>query len=153
MASESKNSVLGEYPVVTILPVQWGDQDAFGHVNNTVPIRWFESSRIAYLLKTDMAVLDAGGLSPILVSVTCNYRQQIHYPDTVHIGARVRRVSTSSIQICHRVYSESQKAVVIEGETVMAVFDYEGQKTVPVPDNIRRQINALEGKSVADLRA
>lgn len=151
MTSEPKNTLLGEYPVVTVLPVQWGDQDAFGHVNNTVPIRWFESSRIAYLLKTDLAVLDAGGLSPILASVTCDYRKQIHYPDTVHIGARVSCVGNTSIQICHRVYSESQEAVVVEGETVMAVFDYESQRTVRVPQNIRRQINALEGKSIAAL--
>ena len=27
---------------VVTLPVQWGDQDAFGHVNNAVPLRWFE---------------------------------------------------------------------------------------------------------------
>jgi acyl-ACP thioesterase len=30
---------LAAYPVA--VPVQWGDQDAFGHVNNTVPLRWF----------------------------------------------------------------------------------------------------------------
>jgi hypothetical protein len=31
------------------LPILWGDQDAFRHVNNTLPIRWFECARIAYL--------------------------------------------------------------------------------------------------------
>ena len=38
-----------DYPVVISLPVQWGDQDLFGHVNNVVYFRWYESARIAYL--------------------------------------------------------------------------------------------------------
>ena len=48
---------LADFPVVIALPVQWGDQDAFGHVNNTIPIRWFESSRIAYLEHSGMGLL------------------------------------------------------------------------------------------------
>ena len=43
---------LSEYHSVIRLPVQWGDQDAFGHVNNTVYFRWFESARIAYFQHT-----------------------------------------------------------------------------------------------------
>jgi hypothetical protein len=41
-------AALGAFPVVISCPVQWGDQDAFGHVNNTAYFRWFESGRIAY---------------------------------------------------------------------------------------------------------
>src|SRR4051812_27249954 len=38
--------------MVTVeIPVAWGDMDAFGHVNNTVYFRWFESARIAYFEK------------------------------------------------------------------------------------------------------
>ncbi len=35
-------------PVVLSIPIQWGDQDAFGHVNNTRSIRWYESARMEY---------------------------------------------------------------------------------------------------------
>lgn len=151
MKNGSKIEALAEYPVVTVLPVQWGDQDAFGHVNNTVPIRWFESARIAYLRNTDLGVVERGSLGPILVSVRCDYRQQIRYPDTVQIGARVSRVGNTSIHIHHRVYSDSQQAVVVEGDTVLATFDYDSQSTVRVPDNLRKQINALEGRDVAEI--
>ena len=37
---------MDDYPVAVELPVAWGDMDAFGHVNNTVYIRWFETARI-----------------------------------------------------------------------------------------------------------
>ena len=42
------SSLLATYRVVIALPVFWGDQDAFGHVNNNAYFRWFESARIAY---------------------------------------------------------------------------------------------------------
>ena len=44
---EARHPLLESFPVVIRFPVHWGDQDAFGHVNNTVPLRWFESARIA----------------------------------------------------------------------------------------------------------
>ena len=43
-----------EFAITIELPVLWGDQDAFGHVNNTVPIRWFELARMAYFERTGM---------------------------------------------------------------------------------------------------
>ena len=36
------------YPVVVEIPVEWGDQDAYQHVNNTVSLRWFETARLTY---------------------------------------------------------------------------------------------------------
>ena len=49
MHDSSPPAALAGFPVVVSWPVQWGDQDAFGHVNNTIYFRWFESGRIAYL--------------------------------------------------------------------------------------------------------
>ena len=36
--------LLADFPVLIAWPVQWGDMDAFQHVNNTVYFRWFESA-------------------------------------------------------------------------------------------------------------
>ena len=36
------------YPVSIVIPVAWGDMDAFQHVNNVTYGRWLESARIAY---------------------------------------------------------------------------------------------------------
>ena len=35
-------------PVALRLLVEWGEMDAYGHVNNTVYLRWFESARMEY---------------------------------------------------------------------------------------------------------
>src|SRR5688572_13970864 len=104
---KSKPPELHEYPVVITLPVQWGDQDKFGHVNNTIPFRWFESARIAYLEQSDLGhLMDTNGLGPILAAIGCNYRRQLHYPDTVHVGARVNSIGRTSMVMGHAAFSE-----------------------------------------------
>lgn len=135
------------YKSIIKLPVQWGDQDAFGHVNNTVPIRWFESARIAYLEHSGTGpLLDQLQLGPILASVRCDYRRQLRYPDTVWIGARVVKVGRSSFSMLHAVYSQAWgDQVASEGESVIVVFDYKANRPQRVPDVMLEAMRAFEG--------
>lgn len=140
---------LAEYPVVIKLPIQWGDQDAFGHVNNTVPIRWFESARIAYLEHSGLEHLMTGhGLGPILASITCHYRRQLLYPDTVLVAARVSRLGRSSMTMDHAVYSEGQKQLAADGTSTVVVFDYDAQKPRRMPEDLRAAVEKLEQKTL-----
>ena len=141
----SKPAELAEFPAVITLPVLWGDQDAFGHVNNTIPIRWFESARIAYLEAPEIAeLLERERVGPILAAIGCNYRRQITYPDTVSIGARVTRLGGASLTMIHRVWSEAQQAIAADGESTIVVFDYAAQRPVRMSEALRAAIAALE---------
>ena len=129
---------LKQYASVTVLPVQWGDQDAFGHVNNVVYFRWFESARIHLLNLFPTSVTMAGtGLGPILASIKCDYRRQLRFPDTVYIGSRITRVGRSSADIGHAILSGSQRQIVAEGSSVIVVFDYSAQRVTRIPDDLR----------------
>ena len=140
------NSALAEYPVIISLPVQWGDMDAFGHVNNTAAIRWFESARIAYVEAAGLGELMQGrGTGPILAAIHCNFRKQITYPDTVHIGARVSEIRRSSFKMQHAVYSEAGGWISADGQSTIVVFDYQTQRPVRVPDSIRQAVAKIEG--------
>jgi acyl-CoA thioester hydrolase len=150
--TEPTTNPLSEYPVVITLPLQWGDQDAFGHVNNTVPIRWFESARVAYLEQSIMSqMMQAGGIGPILASVTCNYRRQLHYPDRVSIGSRISKIGRSSFIMEHAVYSEKLDAIAVDGTSTVVVFDYQANRPTRVPDEIRKAFELLEGKPLGGL--
>src|ERR1043165_9714511 len=99
---KQSHEALAGFPVVISVVLQWGDQDAFGHVNNTVYLRWFESSRIAYGNLAGLE-LTAGGhqIGPILARLSCNYRRQLTFPDRVHVGARITRIGNSSLDMEH----------------------------------------------------
>jgi acyl-CoA thioester hydrolase len=132
------------------LPILWGDQDAFQHVNNTLPIRWFESARIAYLEHAGIdRQLEQLALGPILASVSCNYRKQLTYPDNVWIGSKVSRLGKSSLTMQHAIHSDSwQDLVVADGDSVIVIFDYQANHPRRIPDAIRASIEAFEGRSL-----
>ena len=135
---EVVRSALAKYRTITSLPVQWGDQDAFGHVNNVIYFRWFESARIDLLNVFESSVTMSGsGLGPILASIQCDYRRQLHFPDTVSIGSRITRVGRSSADIGHAIVSQRHGHVVAEGSSVIVIYDYSAKRVTRIPDDLR----------------
>ena len=140
---EEMRVALKDYTTITVLPVQWGDQDAFGHVNNVVYFRWFESARIDLLHEFPSTVTMSGsGLGPILASIQCDYRKQLRFPDTVYIGSRMTRVGRSSADIGHAVISHQQGQLVAEGSSVIVIFDYTAQRVTRIPEDLRTLFEA-----------
>ena len=148
-----RHETLLEFPVVIHLPVLWGDQDSFGHVNNLRYLSWAETARVEYLKKIGMWVpLPPNGVGPILVAISCNYKRPVNYPDTVQVGARVTGVGNSSIRMAHRIVSKALDMVTAEVDSTIVVLDYSRMKSVAVPDAVRKSIEELEsakGKRLA----
>lgn len=142
-------ALVSGYPVVVALPVQWGDQDAYQHVNNTVYFRWFESARIAYSARVGLgAMMKARRVGPILAAIACDFRRQVTFPDTVHVGSRIAKIGRTSLTMEHLLISESARDVAAEGRSTLVVYDYTSGRPVPVPDEIRRAIETLEVKAL-----
>jgi len=147
-AEQKMKAVLAEFPVVVVQPVQWGEQDPLGHVNHVTYFRWYESARIVYFLKVGLMDMHKNErIGPILASVANDYRRQITYPDTVHIGVRISRIGRSSMDMEHKILSQNDHALAAEGTSTLVVFDYQTNKSCPVPARIRHAIETLEGRT------
>ncbi|MBT8469413.1 MAG: acyl-CoA thioesterase [Myxococcales bacterium] len=131
------------YPVQLEIPVAWGDMDAFGHVNNTVYLRWFESARIALFERIDIGATRPEKVGPILASTTCDYLTPVEYPATVVVGARMQRIGNTSFIIEH--LATKHGAPVARGSAVVVLIDYETGEKVRVPDEMRSAIDSLGG--------
>jgi acyl-CoA thioester hydrolase len=149
MDAEQKLKVLlADFPIVIIQPVQWGEQDPLGHVNHVAYFRWYESARIAYFLRIGLMDLhETERIGPILASVANDYRRQITYPDTVHVGVRITRIGRSSLGMEHKIISQNDLVIAAEGTSTLVVFDYQTNKSHAVPARIRHAIESLEGKT------
>ena len=149
MDAEAKmKAALAGFPLVIVQPVQWGEQDPLGHVNHVTYFRWYETARIAYFLKVGLMDMHKNErIGPILASVANDYRSQITYPDTVHIGVRVARIGRSSMDMEHKIFSQNDHALAAEGKSTLVVFDYQANKSHPVPARIRHAIENLEGRT------
>jgi acyl-CoA thioester hydrolase len=139
--------LLTGYPVITTIPILWGDQDAFGHVNNLTYLRWCETSRVEYLQRVALWVeLPPTGIGPILASLKCDYKMQLNHPGTVLVGTKVTRIGNSSIRMEHRVVSGEEAVVAAEVDSTLVWYDYQRLKAVPVPAEARQIISDLEGR-------
>jgi acyl-CoA thioester hydrolase len=141
--SEEKPRELSGYAAIVTLTVQWGDQDAFGHVNNAVALRWFETSRIRLLEEHGLGYLIGGDpLVPLVTAISCRYRRQVTYPDTIRVGTRVAELGRSRMTLAHRVFSHAQQQIVAEGETTAVFFDRGAQRPIRIPAAVRTALPA-----------
>jgi len=145
---QDSHRLLADFPVVTTIPLLWGDLDAFGHVNNLAYMRWDETARVEYLFPIGLfPPLPPSGVAPILASMKCDYKRVLNYPDTVYVGTRIARIGKSSLQMLHRIVSRNLDEIAAEVDSTLVMLDYPRNKPVTVPADVRTVIGALEGKT------
>lgn len=140
------DDLLRAYPVTLELPVAWGDMDAFGHVNNTVYFRYFESARIAYLVAIGLRG-DEGAVGPILASTHCRFRLALDYPDTIAVGARATEVQADRFTMEYRVVSRRLGKVAADGGGVVVGYDYANRRKAELPAAVVTRIRELEAST------
>ena len=142
-------ALLAGFPVIVEQAVAWGDMDAYEHVNNVVYFRYFENARLEYLRRLDwFALEEETGVGPILASTQARFRRPLTYPDTIAIGARLLVLKEDRFDLEHKIVSQNQGEVVTEGQGTIVTFHYAQGKKVPVPEELKRRIMALEGKTL-----
>jgi len=140
------------FPVVIRIPVQWGELDAYGHVNNAVFFRYFESVRMVYLDRCRfLESYNVNKVGAILRSTECNFRQPLYHPDDVLVGARVTLIETDRFTMAYRVVSQTTNQIIAEGNGVVVSFDYEKLSKVPLPVEVSDEIVKLEQPPAGEL--
>ncbi len=141
------NDLLVAYPVVIEQAVAWGEMDAFQHVNNVVYFRYFENARLEYFNRLGWGVARPEGIGPIVASLHVRYRKPLTYPDVISIGARIPCLEVDRFTIEHVIVSRRLGAVATEGHCLIVTFDYDQGKKAPIPDDLRKRIEMLEGRA------
>jgi len=134
-----------KYSVKISVPVAWGEMDAFGHVNNIMYFRYFESARIEYFDYANvMDDMKEGGVGPILAQTSCRYKKPVTYPDNLTVQVRVKSMGTSSFVMEQSIVSEKWGEEVAIGDAVIVMINYNTGKKTPIPHEVRQRIAALE---------
>ena len=139
------------FPVRMQVDVAWGDMDSFQHVNNVIYLRWFESARIQYFMKTGfIAHMEETGVGPILADSRCRYRVPVTFPDRVTVTVQARDLSGDRFQMDYRLYSDQHGRLAAEGESTIVCYDFAAGRKAPIPDAVRTAMEALgQGSSEA----
>lgn len=147
MNEDAGKPELAGYPIVLPIPIQWGDLDAYGHVNNVVYMRWFEHARCVYGDKVGVEVVSREtGIGALVASVSCKYLRQMTFPGDVLVGVRITRLSIGSVSLECCIADASTKVPVAQATCDAVLYDYALGQPVPVPERIRLAVENLEGK-------
>ena len=137
--------LLAGFPVILELPVQWGEMDAYGHVNNTVFFRYFESARMEFLEQSGFVEShERNKIGAILHSTTARFRQPLFFPDTVQIGASAADMKEDRFTMSYTVVSLNRNVVIAEGTGIIVSFDYAAGQKCALPDVVRTRIRGIE---------
>ena len=124
---------LTNYPVQLEIPVQWGEMDSFGHVNNIIYFRYFESARIEYFMKMGIVGEGAGDVGPILASTTCKFIFPLTHPDTAISTARVIDTQDDRFIMEYAIFSKTHQRISAKGSGVIVPYNYKTKSKAELP--------------------
>lgn len=134
-----------DFPVVFETPVAWGEMDSFGHVNNIVYFRYFESARLAYFERVGfLEEMERSGIGPILATTKCRFKKALTYPDRIRVGATAKDLRDDRFTMLYCIESEALGTVAADGEGLIVAYDYNEQRKASLPDSVRAAIVELE---------
>ena len=139
------SNLLEGYPVITEIPVAWGEMDALNHVNNVVYFRYFETARLDYFadigLMEEMQVTQVG---PVLSETSSRYRRPVTYPDTLLVGSRVSVLAEDSFVMEYKIVSKQQGAVTTTGTAKVVMFNFKQQQRAGLSQVLVEKIVSMQ---------
>lgn len=123
------------------LDTRWGDVDSMAHINNAKYITYDEQARTDYIYQRQS---DAGLIGPnfILARIACDFIAQVRHPSQIDYGMRIVRLGRSSMETQGALFIGDRCHARTQG--VVAWYDYEAQKSMPLPEAIRRAVRDFE---------
>jgi acyl-CoA thioester hydrolase len=143
MVSRELPASRAEFRAWRTFTTRWADNDAYGHVNNTVFYQWFDSAVNAWMVEQGMLDIANGDPIGLVVRTHCTYFAPLAFPDAVEVGLRVSELRRSSIRYRIGVFGEGQQRAAAQGEFVHVVVDRATRRPVEIPDNWRRALEAI----------
>ena len=121
-------------------PVQWGEMDAFQHVNNVQYFKYFETGRIHFMNDSGlMAIMEKSNIGPILAKIDCNFLKPMFYPDSITTFLKISRIGNTSFGI-HQVIDSENQGIVAHGSSVVVIYNYNEKEAVYINDELREML-------------
>ena len=125
------------------MTTRWADNDAYGHVNNTVYYEWFDSAVNAWMVDQDMLDIVNGDQIALVVETRCTYAAPVEFPQDVEVGLAVAQLGRSSIRYRIGIFAEGSENAAAEGEFVHVVVDRASRRPTEIPDAWRMKLQAI----------
>jgi acyl-CoA thioester hydrolase len=142
--SKSRRTLRSEYRREVVLATRWDDNDVFGHLNNTVHYRLFDTVVNGFLIVDcgfDPLTSEVIGL---VVESGCCYFSELRFPHAVIAGLRVDHVGNSSVRYEIGLFDGGALEAAAQGYFVHVFVDRLSRRPRPLPPWLRDGLSALQ---------
>ncbi len=133
------------YRVWRQIGTRWADNDAYGHVNNTIYYAWFDTAVNAWLIEQELLDVAAGDPIALVVETGCRYAQPLSYPQLVDIGIAAEEIGNLSVRYRLGVFAQNKNEASAEGFFVHVCVSRDARRPVPLPARWRDALEAIAG--------
>lgn len=130
-------AVQGNLAHSILIPLRWGDMDAYGHANNTVYFRFFEEARINWLASLDLNTTTEG-TGPIIITAGATFLKELNYPATLEVKTYTGKAGNTSLETFHEVIDSVTGVLYAEGYAKIVWFDHQTRGSAPLPEKLRQ---------------
>jgi len=131
------------YRHFTLITTRWSDNDAYGHVNNTVYYQWFDSAVNALLVGAGLLDIVSGDPIGLVVETGCIYFAPLSFPGEVEVGLAIDRLGGSSVTYRLGIFAAGSADPAAQGHFTHVYVGRESRRPVPLPDEWRAKLNQL----------
>lgn len=143
-APSMRDATRADYRHLASVQTRWMDNDVYGHVNNVTYYSYFDTAVNQYLIERGVLDIHNGDVVGLVVDTGCSYFRSIAFPDRLQIGVRVAKLGNSSVRYEVAVFREEDEVICAAGHFVHVYVDRESGRPVPIPDNTREALAALQ---------
>ncbi len=135
MIEHQTPEALATYHAPIRFSMHWGEMDAFGHLNNVIYFRYFESARIAFFEDLDITENALPRtIGPILSFTSCRFKAPLVYPDVLWAATKATEIKEDRFTMEHVVYSEKLGRIAAVSDATIVAYDYRKNEKAVLPD-------------------
>ena len=131
------------YRWIMTIATRWADNDAYGHVNNTVYYEWFDTAVNRWLVEAGLLDIGAGDPIGLVVETGCSYFSSLSFPSEVEVGIAIDRLGRSSVTYRIGIFAVGSAEPSAQGHFTHVYVDRESRRPVPLPQELRAALQRL----------
>lgn len=129
----------GKLVHTSLIPIRWGDMDAYGHVNNTIYFRYMEQCRVEYVELLGFKVMPAGS-GPVIINASGTFLLPLGYPGIVEVRMFCGPPGRSSVPTYYEIRRQGDDTLYASGAAKMVWMEVASGKSIAIPDALRAQL-------------
>ncbi len=120
-----------------IIKPRFNETDGLGHINNNVYTIWFDLCRLP-ALKFFEERLEPKNMPFVLAHTSTDFLKEVFYSDEVIVHTKLEKIGNSSMHFVHNLYQNNALCTI--GKAVMIHFNHKTKESMPIPSNIRIEL-------------